>query len=66
MSMETYLARSFNHGSALRLGRGRGGQPIPARRRGSEAVSAYRKFLCGEIFVEEREADAVHALVDGQ
>ena len=50
--METYLARSFNHGAALVtiFGWGIGGQSMPNNpyrtvTEGAEALAAYRKFL---------------------
>ncbi len=49
ISMETYLARSFNHGAALvtLFGWGIGGQSNPFRTatEGPDALGAYRKFL---------------------
>lgn len=52
MDMETYLARSFNHGAALVtiFGWGIGGEAMPdnpyrAVTEGSDALRAYRKFL---------------------
>ena len=49
ISMETYLARSFNHGAALvtLFGWGIGSQSNPFRTatEGREALAAYRKFL---------------------
>lgn len=49
ISMETYLARSFNHGAALvtLFGWGIGSQSNPFRTatEGPEALAAYRKFL---------------------
>jgi hypothetical protein len=52
MSMETYLARCFNHGAALVniFGWGIGGDsmaqnPYRAATEGADALAAYRKFL---------------------
>lgn len=56
MSMETYLARHFNHGAALVIifGWGLGEQDNPFRRAAEhlEAIEAYRKFLRGDALVE--------------
>ncbi len=56
MSMETYLARHFNHGAALVniFGWGLGEADNPFRRAAEqdEAIAAYRKFLRGDTLVE--------------
>lgn len=56
MSMETYLARHFNHGAALVnvFGWGLGEEANPFRRaaENDDAIGAYRKFLRGEALVE--------------
>ncbi len=56
MSMETYLARHFNHGAVLVniFGWGLGEADNPFRRAAEqdEAIAAYRKFLRGDTLVE--------------
>lgn len=57
-SMETYLARMFNHGATLvnvfGWGVGRESDPFRvATERGAGALAAYRKFLKGEELKEE-------------
>jgi hypothetical protein len=56
MSMETYLARHFNHGAALVniFGWGLGEADNPFRRAAEqdEAIAAYRTFLRGDALVE--------------
>jgi len=56
MSMETYLARHFNHGAVLVniFGWGLGEADNPFRRAAEqdEAIAAYREFLRGDTLVE--------------
>ncbi len=56
MSMETYLARHFNHGASLvnvfGWGLGEADNPFRCAAEQGEAIKAYRKFLRGDPLIE--------------